>query len=262
MAGVTPEQIYETLLANGYSSVQAFGIMGNMICESSLDPESVNPGGEQDGVGLCQWQTTDYPAAVGFVTGDPVQDMNTQITFLAQTAVTAPGSAAASGSTGGEVAGNWANDFEKCAACSPTGAYGQPPGAVGGYDDRVANAATVEGWASSGNWPDTSTPPASEDPDMSTQSSDGVATISFRPGTVSQLQITFDPAGGPLPLRVVLSLSGGPWVQNGPGGTGPNASLYTVDNGYATYNLEHVGNCGGVILESQDEKRVFSVVGY
>jgi Phage tail lysozyme len=159
--GVTAEQIYETLLANGYSSAQAFGIMGNMICESSLDPEAVNPGGPTAGVGLVQWQTTDYPGAAGLVTGNPVQDMDNQIRFLAQHAVSAPGSVAASGSTGAEVAANWAVNFEKCAACSPTGSYGLPPSSPGGYDDRVANAGTVEGWASSGNWPDGSAPAGS-----------------------------------------------------------------------------------------------------
>jgi hypothetical protein len=249
--GVTAEQIYQSLLANGYSSVQAMGIMANMINESSLDPEAVNPGGPSAGVGLVQWETTFYPAAAGLVTGNPVQDMDNQVRYLAQCA--GPHSQATSGTTAAQVAGNFAEYFERCATCNPGGDQ---------YNSRVANAATVESWASSGNWPEGPTPtPASEDPDMSTQSQNGVAAISFRPGTVSQLQITTDPAAGPLQLRVVLSLSTGPWVQNGPGG---NAGLYTFDNGYATYNLEasHVAACGGVVLESQEDNRVFSIVGF
>ena len=53
---------------------------------------------------------------------------------------------------------------------------------------------------------------------MSTQSIDGVVSLSFRPGTVSHLQITTDPTTGPLPLRVMLALPTGPWIQNGGGG--------------------------------------------
>jgi hypothetical protein len=60
-AGVTPEQIYETLLANGYSSVQAFGIMGNMICESSLDPEQVNPGARRMASGCVSGRPPTIP---------------------------------------------------------------------------------------------------------------------------------------------------------------------------------------------------------
>jgi hypothetical protein len=176
---VTAEQIYETLLANGYSSVQAFGIMGNMMCESSLDPEEINPGGPQDGVGLDQWQTTDYPDAAGLVTGNPVQDMDNQIRFLTQHAVTAPDSAAASGSTGAEVAANWAVDFEKCEACSPTGSYGAPPSTPGGYDDRIAWAATIESWANSGNWPAAPLPSAAHPPAVAV-SSDGAVNVFWR----------------------------------------------------------------------------------
>jgi len=103
---------------------------------------------------------------------------------------------------------------------------------------------------------------ASEDPDMSTQSSNGVASISFRTGSVSTLQITTD--NSPLVLRVVLALTTGPWVQNGSGG---GAGAYTVSSGYATYTLasEHVAACGGVTLEAQgtgSTAKVFSVTGF
>jgi hypothetical protein len=108
-------------------------------------------------------------------------------------------------------------------------------------------------------------PQAIEDLDMSTQSSNGTASISFRTGSVSTLQITTD--SPPLELRVVLSLQAGPWVQNGTGGTGVNASLYTVGNGFATYTLDgsHVSSCGGVTLEAQgagSTGKIFSVTGF
>jgi hypothetical protein len=81
-------------------------------------------------------------------------------------------------------------------------------------------------------------------------------------GSVSTLQITTDNA--PLELRVVLSLNTGPWVQNGTGGTGANASFYTVSNGFATYTLDgsHVASCGGVTLEAQGTGKTFSVTGF
>ena len=226
-AGVTSEQIYETLLANGYSSVQAFGIMGNMICESSLDPEEVNPGGPPDGVGLCQWQTTDYPDAAGLVTGNPVQDMGNQIRFLVQHAVTAPNSVAASGSTGAEVAGNWAVDFEKCGACSPTGSYGLPPSSPGGYNDRVANAATVESWASSGNWPGgpTGSVPPAPAPSVPTNQEDeyqmelktgkGAMDVMRFPVFPSYLFLFTDiggTGGGPTTIRVAFHGTGSNWL--------------------------------------------------
>jgi len=96
---------------------------------------------------------------------------------------------------------------------------------------------------------------------MSTQSIDGVVSLSFRPGTVSHLQITTDPTTGPLPLRVMLALPTGPWIQNGGGG---GASDFTVGNGFATYTIapEHVAASGGVMLESTQPNRAFSAVGF
>lgn len=249
-SGVTPEQIYETLLANGYSSVQAFGIMANMINESSLNPEAVNPGGPQYGVGLVQWETTYYSGAAGLVTGNPVQDMDNQIKYLTQTA--GPKSQATSGNTGAQVAGNFAQYFERCASCNPGGYQ---------YNSRVANAATVEGWASSGKWPEGPTPPPREDPDMSTQSSNGVISLSVHPGTVSHVQVTTDLGGpGPLELRVVLALPTGPWVQYG-GGSSPN---FAVSNGYGNFALpaQFLSEIGGITLEATQSNRVFSATAY
>jgi hypothetical protein len=138
--GVSPLQIYQALTKAGASTVQAIGIMANMINESDLDPEEVNPAGPQAGVGLVQWQTTDYPAASTLVTGNPQADLNAQVAYLAQTG----GFAAASGATPSQAAGSFAAGYEKCQGCQPGGAQ---------YNSRVANATTVSQWVTSGKWP-------------------------------------------------------------------------------------------------------------
>ena len=156
---VTPESIYQALIFYGASTTQAIGIMANMINESSLDPEAMNPAGPQSGLGLVQWQTTDYPHAATLVTGDPVTDMLAQVKYLAVTG----GFSAASGSTPAEAAGNFAANYEKCASCQEGGAQ---------YNSRVANAAALSGYVSSGKWPDTSTSSASGSTSNSGNSSD------------------------------------------------------------------------------------------
>jgi tail lysozyme len=138
--GVTPKDIYLQLRQDGASEIQALGIMANMMNESGLDPEAVNPAGPQSGVGLVQWQTTDYPHAATLVTGHPLQDMQAQIRFLALTG----GFNAAQGTNAGQAAGNFAANYEKCATCQPGGAQ---------FQARVANTLTLAGWAKSGNWP-------------------------------------------------------------------------------------------------------------
>jgi hypothetical protein len=134
-----PKYIWDALLKAGASAVQAAGIMGNMISESGFNPEIINPGGPQDGVGLIQWQTTDYPD-VPMPTGDRARDIRDQVNFLIRTG----GLQAASGTTVQETAGNFAANYERCAECAPGGAQ---------YDARRAQAATVAGWAASGSWP-------------------------------------------------------------------------------------------------------------
>jgi hypothetical protein len=139
-SGVTPEQIWDALEAAGASSIQAAAIMGNMISESSLNPEAVQQGVSDPGYGLVQWEASSYPSAPSLVTGDPVADMQAQITFLAQTG----GLSAASGSTVAQAASNFAANYERCEYCAP----GESQNTA-----RQAQAATVAGWASSGNWP-------------------------------------------------------------------------------------------------------------
>jgi hypothetical protein len=138
-ASVTPKDVWDGLLSAGASAVQAAGIMGNWISESGLDPESVNPGGPQDGVGIAQWQTTDYPD-VPMPTGNPARDLVSQITFFTQTG----GLQAAQGTTPQEVAASVAENYERCASCA---AGGQQNAA------RQSQAGQVASWAAGGSWP-------------------------------------------------------------------------------------------------------------
>jgi Phage tail lysozyme len=134
-AGVTPKQIYTALTGAGASTIQAIGIMANMIAESGLDPEAV--GDQGTSFGLVQQHGMQY---AGLVSGNPANDMNAQVKTMA----TNGGISAASGATGAAAAGNFAANYERCTTCQP----GQAS-----YNERVANAATVAGWVSSGSWP-------------------------------------------------------------------------------------------------------------
>jgi Phage tail lysozyme len=135
MAAVTPKQIYVALTNAGASTVQAIGIMANMINESGLNPEAV--GDQGTSFGLVQQHGAQYAT---LVSGQPATDMNAQIKTLARNG----GFAAASGSSAAAAAGNFAANYERCVGCQAGGPQ---------YSSRVANAATVAGWVSSGKWP-------------------------------------------------------------------------------------------------------------
>lgn len=135
MAGVTPRQVYQALIDAGASTIQAIGIMANGLAESGLDPEAIGDGGTSFGT----WQQHGAGYA-GLVTGNPQADLKAQVRVVAQNG----GFAAASGSNAGEAAGNFSARYERCTTCQP----GQSS-----YNQRVANAATVAGWVSSGKWP-------------------------------------------------------------------------------------------------------------
>lgn len=135
MATVTPKQIYQALLAKGASTTQAIGIMANGIAESGLNPEAVGDQGTSFGV----WQQHGAQYST-LVTGNPSEDLAAQVNTLAANGAFA----SASGSTPAQAAGNFAANYERCTTCQP----GQAS-----YNQRVANAATVAGWVSSGSWP-------------------------------------------------------------------------------------------------------------
>lgn len=146
MAGVTPKQVYQALIGAGASTTQAIGIMANSINESGLDPEVKNLSDPNGGsYGFVQQNGSQYAS---LVTNNPAADLAAQIKVLAQNG----GFAAASGSTGAQAAGNFAAKYEVCQGCQAGQAQ---------YNSRVANAATVEGWISSGNWPTSAGSPSS-----------------------------------------------------------------------------------------------------
>ncbi len=136
---VTEKEVYDALVAAGFSRSQAAGIMGNIQNESGFNPEAVNPGGPTAGVGLVQWETTYYPQAAGYVTGNSAKDLADQIKGIVSEAhhLNLTG-------TAGQVAGTWAADFEKCQGCQPGGDQ---------YNARVANANRIYQQAVSGRWP-------------------------------------------------------------------------------------------------------------
>lgn len=143
--GVSPLQIYQALLKAGASTVQAIGIMGNMINESDLNVETGAGGTTIDSngrpvYGLVSWNAGSYPAASQLVTGNPAADLTAQANYLRSTG----GFQAAAGATPSQAAGAFAANYEKCQGCQPGGAQ---------YNSRVNNATTVAQWVVSGNWP-------------------------------------------------------------------------------------------------------------
>lgn len=136
--GCGPQAIYTALLAAGFSTAQAVGAMANAINESALNPETpAGDGGHS--FGLWQFNDGSYPDAP-HPTGNCARDIALAVGYLK----THVSGSALNGTTGAEVAGNFAAHFEKCQGCQP----GQ-----GQWSQRVANAATVEGWIASGKWP-------------------------------------------------------------------------------------------------------------
>ncbi len=170
-AGVTPKQVYQALTGAGASTIQAIGIMANAINESGLNPEAV--GDQGTSFGFVQQHGPQYAS---LVTGNPQQDLTGQVKTVARNG----GFAAAQGGNAGEAAGNFAANYEKCVGCQPGGAQ---------YNQRVANAATVAGWVSSGKWPASAGSPAG---------AAGTGTPAAGGSTASQCLIGF--AGASVPL--------------------------------------------------------------
>jgi hypothetical protein len=140
-AAATPKDIWDALEAAGASSIQAAGIMGNAIAESSLNPEAraMDSNGFYSN-GLWQFNEDSYPNSGSLVTGHPMADMLAQTRFLAQVG----GFKAAAGSTPAQAAASFAANFERCKTCASGGAQNAT---------RQANAQSVAGWAAAGAWP-------------------------------------------------------------------------------------------------------------
>ena len=143
-AAPAPKDIWDALESAGASAVQAAGIMGNAIAESSLKPEAaVMDSNGQMSYGLWQFNAGSYPSAASLVTGHAMADMVAQVKFLAQVG----GFTAATGTTPAQAAATFAANFERCATCQSGGSSSAA---------RQANAAMVAGWASGGAWPSSS----------------------------------------------------------------------------------------------------------
>lgn len=138
----SPKQVYDALTAQGASSVQALGIMANIINESNFNAGAV--GDQGTSFGLVQ-QHGNY----GYlITGNTIADVNAQVSLVKSLG----GFQAASGATAADAAGNFAASYERCVGCQPGGSQ---------WSQRVANAATVEGWFKTGSWPPSVGTPAS-----------------------------------------------------------------------------------------------------
>jgi hypothetical protein len=142
--GCGPKAIYDALLAAGFSTVQAVGVMANGIAESALSPEAsvIDSNGARSN-GVWQFNEASYPDSGKLVTGNCAQDIQQQVGYLKAHV----SGAALNGTTAAEVASNFAASFEKCQGCQPGGAQNAK---------RAANAATVQGWVTSGSWPTSS----------------------------------------------------------------------------------------------------------
>lgn len=140
-AAVTPELIYEKMLAAGATSTEAIGILANMQNESSFNPEmNVIDSNGLPSVGLVSWNNN--PTAERLVTGNPAADMASQVGLLASTGAFAQ----ASGSTPQQAAVNFAHNFEVCTACGYNGDSTQ-------LAARAGNATYWQQAAASGKWP-------------------------------------------------------------------------------------------------------------
>lgn len=139
-----PRDIYNELIRQGFSTDQATGAMANGIAESGLNPETrvVDSNGYYSN-GIWQFNEASYPNSGSLITGNCTNDIAAQVGLLRSSV----SGQALAGSSGAQVAGNFAQYFERCQSCGPGGQS---------HQQRVANAATVSGWISSGKWPTSS----------------------------------------------------------------------------------------------------------
>ena len=168
--GVSVASIYHELIAQGASTVEALGIMANMINESGFNTQAV--GDQGTSFGLVQ-QHGNYSY---LVTGNPQADMVRQI----QTLKSLGGFAAASGNTPQDAAGNFAANYERCVGCQPGGAQ---------WQGRVANANTVVGYFKSGKWPQAGGGGAASSPGTAQQGPQPAVLTGFPGGAWDPLNI-------------------------------------------------------------------------
>lgn len=84
-----------------------------------------------------------------------------------------------------------------------------------------------------------------EEDSLNTTSSNGRAGLTWAAGSRHVVQVGYDPAAGDPKLRVLLTLTTGPWVA-------PAAMTFPAGSGTGTYEIpqEYIATCRGVILEA------------
>jgi Phage tail lysozyme len=144
------QNLYQQLLAAGYTNVQAAGIIGNLYQESSLNPGSVGDSGQA--YGIAQWHP-DRLANCGIAngkpqdgaspcnTGSPDAQFDAQVQLLLwelNNTESSAGKAVKHASTIDQAVLAFQNGFERCGICN--------------FPSRLAHAKTVFDDAFSGNW--------------------------------------------------------------------------------------------------------------
>jgi hypothetical protein len=234
------ELIWNYLIGQGLSVNATAGILGNITQESGGSPTA---GVWPSNYGLIQWT----PASNYFSSPPSLQaQLPAIIRYIQENGSIADVNAHA--------------PSPSAAALYFSDVYERPNAEFANNPNRMNSATEVAQAAQSGHWPGTAG--SVKDLDMSTQSSNGVVSLSVQPGSVSHVQVTTDLGGpGPLELRVVLALPTGPWVQYGGGGSNGN---FAVSNGYGNFGLpsQFLGEIGGITLEATQSDRVFSATAY
>ena len=79
---VQAKAIYDYLIQRGFSPAAASGILGNMMVESGLRTDNLNP--NEGAIGFCQWEGDRRTALESFATanGKSVTDWHVQIDFM------------------------------------------------------------------------------------------------------------------------------------------------------------------------------------
>lgn len=116
-------QVYSFLTTNGklnLSPAAAAGIVGNMVIESGVNPESggIDSNGYYSG-GLVSWNAKGYPNVKSMQTGNASADMTTQLNYLLSNIQANPSllSALQAAKNPQDAAWFFANIFERCASC-------------------------------------------------------------------------------------------------------------------------------------------------
>lgn len=134
------QTIYDALIFAGATPVEAAGIMGNMVQESSLNPEEqvIDSNGAYSR-GLVMWNDLGAGSGVNwgqYITGNVTNDIVQQVLLLkAQGAFQK-----ASGGDAATAAANFMNSFER------------PAAATSGINNRMSAASAIANAAQSGSW--------------------------------------------------------------------------------------------------------------